>query len=75
MVLGLLHYPRYASTGYWFRYAACRQHGVRRVVTKAEIIARLDAMERLLEAYQSKLRVLKYDLKKSLDTDSDDVVA
>lgn len=44
-------------------------------MTKAEIIARLDAMERLLEAYQSKLRVLKYDLKKSLDTDSDDVVA
>ena len=43
-------------------------------MTIPEVIAKLDAMERLLEAYHSKLRVLKYDLKKALDEADSDVL-
>ena len=39
-----------------------------------EIIARLDAMEQLLLAYQSRLRVLRYDLKQALDAADEDVL-
>ena len=43
-------------------------------MTTEEIIARLDAMERLLETYHSKLRVLRYDLKQALDAADEDVL-